>query len=152
MTTVLVAACGAPDDLGFGPLQVRALDPPALRKHFSEEPGPLTGELRALSNGCLVVTIDGVDHVVIWPDGTESVDAGVPVGRYEVTLPDERVLRADVRGGDRFTATGVVADSGGVVVVDLDHPDDDQVGSYLGYCGVDAPPVMFPDAATFVVD
>lgn len=155
--TVLLAGCGALggvlDDqaVGFETPTVRALDEPELRAFFPTGAVPLAGELRALENGCLVAVIDGVDHVVFWPDGTEAVDTADPVGRYVVTLPDGRSLEADVAGGERFSAAGEVAASGGVIAVDPERPDDDYAGSYLGFCGVDAPPVRFPDAATFDV-
>ncbi|MFE5337342.1 hypothetical protein ACFQ8E_15635 [Isoptericola sp. NPDC056573] len=150
--TALVAACGpAGDDVGFDTPQVAALDEPQLREHFTSGTTPLAGTLRALANGCLVAVIDGVDHVVFWPDGTVAEDTGEPAGRYAVTLPDGRMLHADTTGGERFSAVGEVAASGGVIAVDPDHPDGDFAGSYLGFCGVDAPPVMFPDAATFDV-
>lgn len=150
--TGLVAACGTADDtVGYDTPQVSALDAPELRAHFQSAPEPLAGALRALENGCLVAMIDGVDHVVFWPDGTVVEDTGEPVGRYDVTLPDGRALHASTSSGDRFSAAGTMADSSGVIAVDPQRPDDDYAGSYLGFCGVDAPPVMFPDAATFDV-
>ncbi|MFE6971534.1 hypothetical protein [Isoptericola sp. NPDC057653] len=156
--TALLAGCELLDDdalddeaVGFGTPQVGALDEPELRPHFQADPVPLDGELRAPEDGCLVAAIDGVEHVVFWPDGTEAVDSAEPVGRYVVTLPDGTVLEADATGGARFSAAGVVADAGGVVAVDPEHPDGGYARSYLSFCGVDAPPVMFPDAATFVV-
>ncbi|MEU2202604.1 hypothetical protein [Isoptericola sp. NPDC019482] len=54
-------------------------------------------------------------------------------------------------GGDSLTGMAVMADEGGVIAVDPERPDGDYVGSYLSFCGVDAPPVMFPDASTVVV-
>ncbi len=150
--TALLAGCGPlVDDVGFGTPTVQALDEPELRAFFPDGPVPLAGELRALENGCLVAAIDGVDHVVFWPDGTEAVDTADPVGRHVVTLPDGRALEADATGGERFSAAGEVATADGVIAVDPEHPDDSYVGSYLGFCGVEAPPVRFPDAATFDV-
>ncbi|MFD6178154.1 MULTISPECIES: hypothetical protein [unclassified Isoptericola] len=156
--TALLAGCELLDDdalddeaVGFGTPQVEYLDEPELHQYFRADPAPLDGELRAPENGCLVAVIDGTEHVVFWPDGTRAVDSGEPVGRYVVTLPGGTVLEADASGGDAFTATGVVADAGGVIAADPEHPDGDYVGSYLSFCGVDAPPVKFPDAATFVV-
>lgn len=154
--TALLAGCGLldgplDDEVGFGAPTVGALDEPELRAFFPDGPVPLAGELRALENGCLVAAIDGVDHVVFWPVGTEAVDTADPVGRYVVTLPDGRTLEADAAGGDRFSAAGEVAASGGVIAVDPERPDGDYAGSYLTFCGVEAPPVRFPDAATFDV-
>ncbi len=49
-------------------------------------------------------------------------------------------------GGDEFTADGVVDDS--EPVVDPTEPQS-VVGSVLDFCGLDAAPILFPDADTF---
>jgi len=38
-----------------------------------------------------------------------------------------------------------------VIAADPKHPDGDYAGSHLLFCGVDAAPVMIPDASTVVV-
>jgi len=152
VVTALMAACAPSDDaVGFGTPHAAALDRPGLREHFAGTPVPLTGTLRALPNGCLVVAIDGVDHVVFWPDGTEAVDTADPAGRYSVTLPGGTVLEADATEGDTFTGTGVVADGDGMIAADPQRPDGDYARSYLAFCAVDAAPVAFADVSTVVI-
>ena len=154
MLLPLVAACGAAadDEVGFGTPEVRRLAEPELAKHFTGEPALLAARLSSLPNGCLVAVVDGVEHVVFWPDGTEARDESGDDGHLvTVTLPGGATLTATRSSGSEFTAEGRVSDVAGVISAEPSGPPDDFVGSYLGFCGVDAAAVAFDDASSFSV-
>ena len=78
--------------------------------------------------------------------GTTVVQDADDFDPYVVTLRDGTALVATSSGGDEFTADGVVDDS--EPVVDPTEPQS-VVGSVLDFCGLDAAPILFPDADTF---
>jgi hypothetical protein len=151
---LLLGGCGAAvgeAEAGFGTAQVRALEPPELAARFAGEPVEVSARLGALSNGCLVAVVDGVEHLAFWPDGTEAVDSSDNPGSYTLRLGGT-VLRTSGAEGDAFTATGVFDAGDGALAVDPARPHDDYAGALAGFCDVEAPAVAFRDAESFVVE
>jgi hypothetical protein len=145
---VLLAACGGDDKAGTGFLDVGDLSTPPATGHFTGPAERLTGRLTARDNGCVNVVVAGVERVPLWPDGTEV--AAKSGDRYVVTLPGGTKLSAEGPDGDTFTAEGVV-DGGGDFTSKVGDPAG-KVASFLDFCGVDAAPVAFKDAATFTAE
>lgn len=152
LAVALLAACSsAPDDrAGMSHLVANDLRTPPATGHFTGAPVAVAARLTARPDGCVVVDVDGVTRVPVWPDGTTVAQDPDDLDRYVVTLPGGTRLAATSTGGDTFTADGVVDDA--------TEPFDDPtapttlVGTFLGFCAIDAAPVLFPDATTFDVE
>jgi hypothetical protein len=141
----VVAACSGgsgdaqstqPPD-GGSHLQVRDLKTPPTTGHFTADPIPVVARIGLTTNGCVTVEIDGIERLPVWPTGTSVDQDPDNFARYVVTLPDGATLAT----GDSFEATAVIDDN--------PEPFDpySYVGTFLGYCAVEALPVAFFDAA-----
>ncbi|MBG0562905.1 hypothetical protein [Actinoplanes aureus] len=135
---LLLAGCSDDDRAGFGHLDMDDLRHSSLSADFGGPAQSLKAELTVRPNGCVHVVVDGVERHPFWPDGTEvSSEEGVE-------LPGGLTLAI----GDEFTASGVVAVAGSPAPASTDPPG--KAESLLAFCEVEAAPVAFPDAATFV--
>jgi hypothetical protein len=132
---------------GTGYLTVGDLPEKALPEHFGTEPRRLTATLEGHRNGCVGIVVDGVERMPLWPDGSAVTQQPGQPDAYVVTLPDGTTVTADSAAGDTFSADGLVARDRGPFGADDAPPG--KVDSFLGFCGIDAAPVAFPDAATF---
>ena len=130
---------------GMDVLTVSDLAAPAQPNHFTGGRRAVTATVRAQTNGCVTVTVDGVTRMPLWPSGTTAKDDGSPPGTYTLTIPGGPDLRATMDGGDGFSAVGVV-DDGGPRFAPEGEPDDGKIASMLGFCGIDAAPIAFFDA------
>ncbi|WP_328477170.1 hypothetical protein OHA21_23820 [Actinoplanes sp. NBC_00393] len=138
---ILLAGCGSDDKAGFGHLDMDDLRASSWSGQFTGPAQQMRARLTVEANGCVNVVVDGVERHPFWPDGTEVAEDPDDFERYLVDLPGDLRLAT----GDEFTASGIVAAT--------PAPSTDPAGkaeSLLGFCGVEAAPVAFPDAATFV--
>ncbi|SFJ75227.1 hypothetical protein [Cellulomonas sp. KH9] len=118
-------------------------------RHFTGPPSPLHASLVARRDGCVAVVVDGVTRIPVWPDGTTVEQDVDDLQRYIVTLPGGTELVARPTDGDEFTADGVVVDATEPFTDPIDPPS--LVTTFLGFCAVDAAPVLFADETTFSV-
>jgi hypothetical protein len=154
-----ISACGAaadPDDLqsqaaqpsdGTGYLvaaDLKSVHPP----HFVLPPAPVGARLVLRDNGCVTVSIDGTQHLPIWPDGTQVTDSTADPGNYTVRLNAGTTLTVNAAEGSTFEASGIVDDQPGKFTSADGVPG--KVQQLLDFCGAPGEPVLFPDAATFV--
>lgn len=142
----VVAACGGGHPAGTGFLvaaDLRPVTPP----HFTAPPRPLSAQLTLRDKGCVTVSIEGAQHLPIWPDGTKVADSADDPGHYTVTLSTGTKLEVTAAGGSAFEASGVIDDVPGPFHDGQDLPG--KVQQLLDFCGVPGAPVLFPDAATF---
>jgi len=121
-----------------------------MPEHFTGKAERLEGRLALRANGCVTVVVDGVERMPLWPDRTTIVQQPGNPARYVVTLASGTTIAVDDSAGDAFSAAGIVDDNTGPFETQAGLPT--KISSLLGYCGVEASPVAFPDAATFAVD
>ncbi|WP_315098075.1 hypothetical protein [uncultured Cellulomonas sp.] len=148
---------------GVGLLLLSDLDPDDDR--FDAPAVPVRATLATRPDGCLVAVVDGVEHVPVWPVGSQ-LSGQVPtdeelaadpdaVTMWSISLPDGSVLRVDSPDpAEAFTAQAVVA----TVREPVDRPpaeaweQPDVVEPHLAACAVPAPPIAFPDTGSIVTD
>jgi hypothetical protein len=139
-------ACGSEPPAGTGFLvaaDLRPVTPP----RFTAPPRPMRAQLVVRDNGCVTVSIEGAQHLPIWPDGTKVADSAADPGHYTVTLSTGTTLEATAAGGSAFEASGVIDDVRGPFNDAQGLPG--KVQQLLDFCGAPGEPVLFPDAATF---
>lgn len=121
-----------------------------MPEHFTGKAERLEGRLALRANGCVTVVVGGVERMPLWPDKTTIVQQPGNPARHVVTLASGTTIAVDDSTGDAFSAAGIVDDNTGPFETQPGLPT--KISSLLGYCGVEASPVAFPDAATFAVD
>lgn len=117
-----------------------------LQSRFNGKPVPVTGKVKARTDGCVTVIIDGVERLPLWPRGT-TVEQSGDDDRYVVKLSGGVTLTADGSSGDGFEAAGIVSD--GTVAEPVGAGPPGKAETFLAFCRVQASPIAFPDAATF---
>jgi len=142
----VIAACDT-GKAGTGFLDVGDLRDPPVPDHFTGEAVVLEARLALRSNGCVTVVVDGVERMPLWPDGTDVAPKPGDLTHYVVELPGGITLTVDDASGDAFRARGVIDNNPGPF--EVDGVPAEKVASFLAFCGVEALPVAFPDAATF---
>lgn len=143
---LLLVGCSQPTE-GMSHVEVDDLPDGAFAEFFDAEPTPMTAELVQHDNGCVLVIIDGVERVPLWPDGTSAKQDADNLSLYRVVLPGGAELLADTEPRPGFTAEGVISSTPGPYT----QPPDSAVDSHLQFCQVPAEPVAFPDAGSFDV-
>ena len=119
--------------------------------------------LRMRPDDCLVVVVDGVEHVPFWPEGTtlfaqrrspdESAADPDAATTWGVALPGGSTLRVGgADQGEAFTAQAVVAGAAGAADARLRPWARSPTSSTRTWprAGSLAPPIAFPDAAAIV--
>jgi hypothetical protein len=143
VVAALATACATEVEDGFGQLTVADLSAPAQPGHFTGSPVRVRPRLAVTSNGCVVVTVDGVTRMPFWPAGTRVEDGYEGrTGDYSITIPAGPTLKASHATGDTFTAEGIIDEEG------LAFETESKIGSFFGYCAVKAAPIAFRDPST----
>ena len=146
-----VSVASGPDDtVGIGFLDVADLQVPSSRGQFAGTGVQMQGRLALHANGCVTVVLDGVERMPLWPDGTDVFQDPKDLSRYVVNLPGDVTLDVDDVSADRFSAVGVIDKADATFAMQAERLPE-KVSSFIAYCGVEAAPVAFPDAATFVL-
>jgi hypothetical protein len=149
--SLLVASwIGKDAEVGTGFLDVGDLQAPRVRNHFVGNTVTMQGRLSLHKNGCVTVVLDGVERMPLWPEGTNVSQEPGNLTRYAVDLPGDVTLNVDDVSGDTFSAEGVIDTNSASFGAEADDPPG-KIASFLAYCGVEAAPIAFPDAATFVL-
>ena len=111
----LVLAGCVNDEAGLGIPTENLVQPPSAASE------PIEGELHVSGNGCFHVVVDGVQHVVVWPEGFRQ-DSAVVIGADGSRFS----------GGDALSGEGWVRPADDVI--DAADGPDGYMGAIIGYC------------------